>query len=129
MMKLSGHTQETCFEWVCGRTAKVYDNCTKPVTTHEEGKPWCTIHAPSYVRAKAAAREAKYIAERDAREARDAEAILRSHQADLYPELVAALKSLNTAAIEFGVYRDLVGGCIGEQVQTVLAKAEKLKED
>ena len=47
----------------------------------------------------------------------------------LYPELVEALKSLNTAAIEFQVYRDLVGGCIGEQVQAVLAKAEALKEE
>ena len=49
-------------------------------------------------------------------------------KAALCDEVVAALKSLNTAAIEFQVYRDLVGGCIGEQVQAVLAKVKALEE-
>ena len=73
----------------CGHSAKVVEN----------GKPYCTIHAPSYVNAK----HAKAIAASDAKwDAIHAERQDRAHRIECYPELLAALE-LALPAIRWGL--------------------------
>ena len=99
-------------------------SCSFRVTAHEHGKPWCTIHSPSYVKAKQEKWEAKWQAKGRFRAALDVQRALREHQADLYPELVAALKSV----IEEAPWQPL-GGEVRAQAKAVLAKCEELERE
>jgi len=71
--------------------------CSNQATVTEEGNPWCKIHAPSYVKAKNEAREAKWKAERDAKEKAWKEHGARENRRDqceaAVPVLLAALES------------------------------------
>ena len=129
--------KEVCSKEIWGSSSFHY--CWHKVTTHEEGKPWCAIHAPSYV----AKMRAERIAQEDVRmkeiEAKRAQQALHERQAALYPELVAALEEskrlFNEALPKFnwGVSAldanaiDLLN-TVPRKVQAVLTKVKALEE-
>ena len=47
-----------------GRRVTFHD-CTRWATTTEDGKPWCSTHAPTAVKARRDERDARYKAETD----------------------------------------------------------------
>ena len=80
---------ERCSKRVSDKTGVFTHPCPNKATTTENGKPYCTIHAPSYIREK---RNAKRDAKWAAREEAQAKANLHARQASLFPELVEAAK-------------------------------------
>ena len=89
--------KEVCSEKVFSRWWDPF--CQHKVTTHENGKPWCTIHAPSYI----ARKQAEGLdAQQAAVEARETQEVRQKAQLALYPELVAVgqktLEHLNELA-------------------------------
>ena len=59
--------------------------CALPMKIVEDGEPYCTIHAPSYVKAK----RAQWQADADAIDAKMRD---NAHRIECYPELLAALE-------------------------------------
>lgn len=67
--------------------------CSQMATVLEEGKPYCTQHAPSTVAARHAASAARWQAERDAhQQAWQAEQEMQ-RRAACYPDLLAAVEA------------------------------------
>ena len=107
-------------------------SCQHKVTAHENGQPYCTIHAPSYIARKRAEWMAKFEATQAAEKARikekEAQRALQARHAALYPELVEALRLMRAQAIVFTVFRDMPGEALQKQVDDVLAKARAIEE-
>jgi len=115
---------------VCsGRTydRAAWYTCQNPVTRHEEGKPWCTRHAPSYVEAKYQKANDKWLAERRAIAVRDALAALRRRQADLFPAMVATLKYVINE-VPWDQFPD-ASQDVQAEVSAILAQCEALEKE
>lgn len=102
---MSKHTPERCSETVPTQGLLMhYHCCQKPVTVIRNGKPYCKIHDPEYVKGKLAERMARY--EKEWKEKSDN---FRLQQ--VAPELLAALRELVLVA-EVGL-RNEAGSILG----------------
>ena len=92
--------QPTCSESVF-RTGEFHSRCGKKTTKTENGKPYCTVHVPSYVAAKLAKREAKWRANWAAKDQEQAALVEQARRAACYPALLEALEQAVEAAENF----------------------------
>ena len=75
--------------------------CEHPVKVVEDGAPYCTIHAPSYVKVKRAQLIAAADAKWDAIHAKKRDS---AHRIECYPELLAACEAI-LSGVSLDVYR------------------------
>lgn len=73
--------------------------CSLPAKVIENGKPWCTIHAPSYVKAKQGKKAVAWKADYEACRSKEKD---NAHRIECYTELLAALE-LALPAIRWGM--------------------------
>ena len=105
--------------------------CSMPATKNENGKSYCTIHAPSYVAAKKAAFDIKFqerlAAERPEQADEQAAKVEQARRAACYPAL---LESLEQAVVATENYNrgDRWDYDWLEAARDVLAKAKDMKE-
>ena len=71
-------------------------SCALQATTIVDGKRYCSIHTPAYVKAKRAQREARWDANSAARTQARLDKEEQDRRAACYPDLLAALKAAHS---------------------------------
>ena len=124
-------TQQTCSESVHRDGLRSPTRCSKQATKTENGRRYCTIHAPSYIKAKQAEWDIKFqesLAAAHQKEADNkADKMEQARRAACYPAL---LESLEQAVVATENYNrgDRWDYDWLEAARDVLAKAKDMKE-
>lgn len=98
--------------------------CLNPAKVTENDKPYCTIHAPSYRKAKRAERNLGWERNLEARKAIEKQVQERDRRAACFPDLLAALEwALKVMDRGDGVLEYTGPIADGERARAAMAKA------
>jgi hypothetical protein len=116
-------TEHTCVGRIWGGFS--YYSCGKKAKHEHEGKWYCKTHHPPTVQAKTDARnerwEKQFAEQRERIAQQEAQRAEQKRRADLYPELLEALKAILAAQSEFEEWE------AQQAARVVVAKAEEVQ--
>jgi hypothetical protein len=112
-------TEHTCVARVWGGYS--FNSCGKKAKHEHEGQWYCKTHHPPTVQAKREARDERWEKEWAERQERIAQQAEQKRRADLYPELLEALKAILATQSEFEEWE------AQQAARVVVAKAEEVK--
>ena len=123
--------EHTCARHVYSNTPSDWGGhgCSRNATLFEDGKWWCSIHAPSIRAQKDKELQAKWDAQRKVREAQYAKDADDRRKLAAHSELVAALKMARARLLAFSTNPTIWAGLRNEldtevrQLQAALKKA------